>query len=475
VEKPPGHAFISYVREDAHHVDQLQQALEAAGISVWRDTEALWPGEDWRQKIRHAITDNALVFIACFSSHSAARAKSYQNEELLLAIDQLQQRRPDDPWLIPVRFDDCPMSDYDLGGGRTLASIQRADLFGDRYEEQMKRLGTSIQRLLGQRPAAQDARPPGPGTGAGKASAAPQSAPQARPGPRAARRTSGQRVSAAFVMPPAKNETRAFTPRWRAARGHEGAAAIRSTERIFDHIAYRSGADQPPAFLISAIVPCRPLGDSQPGPDGMRQQFGLLVTRPAFMDLIAEADAIGPGCGWRPMAGRGRILLESHLCASTRDPDQFPVASVKLILPDQDRPTYGSDPGQADLLVRINLPSRKAGLPQWRERFARALALPRQLAAFLTGELKVPTLARPAEACLRIVARQDSPAGLPEVVDVSMFETLSAPNVPNEFHECQITDPNGNEISTAARKLALDLAEALHATGYEQALDSSSR
>jgi hypothetical protein len=70
VGQPAGHAFISYVREDAHRVDQLQRDLEAAGISVGRDTVDLWPGVDWRMKIRRAITDNALVFIACFSNGS---------------------------------------------------------------------------------------------------------------------------------------------------------------------------------------------------------------------------------------------------------------------------------------------------------------------------------------------------------------------------------------------------------------------
>ena len=29
-----GHAFISYVREDSSHADQLQRILEAAGIPV---------------------------------------------------------------------------------------------------------------------------------------------------------------------------------------------------------------------------------------------------------------------------------------------------------------------------------------------------------------------------------------------------------------------------------------------------------
>jgi hypothetical protein len=32
VGKAAGHAFISYVREDAHYIDQLQRDLEAAGI-----------------------------------------------------------------------------------------------------------------------------------------------------------------------------------------------------------------------------------------------------------------------------------------------------------------------------------------------------------------------------------------------------------------------------------------------------------
>jgi hypothetical protein len=114
-----GHVFISYVREDLADAERLQRELEANGIPVWRDTASLWPGEDWRAKIREAITRDALVFIACFSSRSAARRKSYMNEELLLAVEQLRQRQPDNPWLIPVRFDDCQVPGFELGPGRT--------------------------------------------------------------------------------------------------------------------------------------------------------------------------------------------------------------------------------------------------------------------------------------------------------------------------------------------------------------------
>jgi hypothetical protein len=150
VSSYPGHAFISYVREDSDEVDVLQCALEEAGVVVSRDTASLWPGEDWKGKIRDAITHNALVFIACFSSNTTARRKSYQNEELLLTIEQLRLRKPGDPWLIPVRLDDCDIPDFDLGPSRTLASVHRADLFGPSRYRATERLVAAAQRLLEQ-------------------------------------------------------------------------------------------------------------------------------------------------------------------------------------------------------------------------------------------------------------------------------------------------------------------------------------
>jgi hypothetical protein len=141
--KGPGHAFLSYVREDRLAVEQLQRVLEAAGIVVWRDTN-LQPGEDWRSRIRQAITRDALAFIACFSANSASKEISYQNEELALAIDQLRLRKLGTAWLFPVRLNDCAIPDLNIGGGRTLASIQRADLFGEHREEGIARLVAAV-------------------------------------------------------------------------------------------------------------------------------------------------------------------------------------------------------------------------------------------------------------------------------------------------------------------------------------------
>ncbi|NRQ36301.1 toll/interleukin-1 receptor domain-containing protein [Nonomuraea sp. NN258] len=148
-ETLPGHAFISYVREDKDRVDRLQDILESAGIRVWRDIDDLWPGQDWKIEIRNAITSGSLAFIACFSEHTQARQTSYQNEELLLAVDQVRLRPPGAAWLIPVRFADCAPPEFDLGAGRTLGSLQRVDLFGSSWERGTARLVAAVLKILG--------------------------------------------------------------------------------------------------------------------------------------------------------------------------------------------------------------------------------------------------------------------------------------------------------------------------------------
>ena len=145
----PGHAFICYVREDRDRVDRLQQILEAAGIEVWRDTTEIRPGQDWRHEIHQAILSNSLVFIACFSENSARRGKSYQNDELADAAAQMRLRPPGESWLIPVRFTECAIPEFDLGGGRTLGSLHYVDLFDEGFDDGAGRLVAAIAQVLG--------------------------------------------------------------------------------------------------------------------------------------------------------------------------------------------------------------------------------------------------------------------------------------------------------------------------------------
>jgi TIR domain len=142
------HAFISYVHEDSELVDALCDVLEAASIAVWRDREQLWPGDEWKVQIRRATQRGSLAFIACFSEHSVAKERSYQNEELVLAVDEYRKRTPGHPWLFPVRFDDVDLPEFDLGAGRTLDSLQRTDLFGAKREPELTRLAVRISSVI---------------------------------------------------------------------------------------------------------------------------------------------------------------------------------------------------------------------------------------------------------------------------------------------------------------------------------------
>lgn len=143
------HVFVSYVSEDGDAVDALCRVLEAAQIPYFRDRKSLGPGDEWKRKIRDAIRDGSMVFLACFSWQSRARDKSYMNEELTLAVEEFRRLAPGRTWLIPVRLDDGPIPDWDLGAGRTLGDLNHVDLFGEGYAAQAASLVTTIHRVMG--------------------------------------------------------------------------------------------------------------------------------------------------------------------------------------------------------------------------------------------------------------------------------------------------------------------------------------
>lgn len=143
------HVFISYVRQDSAEVDKLCDLLKAANIAYWRDRESLGPGDAWKRVIRDAIQDGTAVFLACFSANQRAKEKSVMNEEIGIAVEEYRLRRPGKTWLVPVRFDDGDIDDWDLGANRSLRDINYVDLFGDRYTTEAVKLITMIQDVFG--------------------------------------------------------------------------------------------------------------------------------------------------------------------------------------------------------------------------------------------------------------------------------------------------------------------------------------
>jgi hypothetical protein len=43
--------FISYARHDLNHIQQLERALQAHDVSVWRDQESIYGGQQWPKAI----------------------------------------------------------------------------------------------------------------------------------------------------------------------------------------------------------------------------------------------------------------------------------------------------------------------------------------------------------------------------------------------------------------------------------------
>ncbi|HXD32964.1 MAG TPA: TIR domain-containing protein [Pyrinomonadaceae bacterium] len=124
------HVFISYVHDDKDLVDQLANDLRALGVEVWLDRERIRPGERWKDAIRQAIGKGAF-FLCCFSAHYESREKSYMNEELTLAIDELRQYSAERTWFIPVLVSRCEIPSRSIGAGETVRDLQWVDLYTD--------------------------------------------------------------------------------------------------------------------------------------------------------------------------------------------------------------------------------------------------------------------------------------------------------------------------------------------------------
>lgn len=121
------HTFVSYVRADSERVRRLCHSLNERGIKTWLDREELQPGQRWKQEIKGAIKEGAF-FLACFSSAYRDRQRTYMNEELTLAIEELRLRSTDRAWFIPVLLDPCEVPDRSIGGGESLRDLQWVDL-----------------------------------------------------------------------------------------------------------------------------------------------------------------------------------------------------------------------------------------------------------------------------------------------------------------------------------------------------------
>ncbi len=129
--------FVAYVVEDLALARRLCEGLTAEGCSPWLDKDKLLPGQNWPRSIERAI-EISDAFVACFSTRSISKRGEFQSE-LRWALDCARRRPLDSVFVIPVRFDDCPVP------RRISDHVQYVDLFSD-WERGVKRVARSIRR-----------------------------------------------------------------------------------------------------------------------------------------------------------------------------------------------------------------------------------------------------------------------------------------------------------------------------------------
>lgn len=134
--------FIAYALEDAEAVDNLYDALQAAGMQPWMDRRSLQPGQNWPRMIESAI-ESSDFFVACLSSNSVSKRGGFQSE-MRFAFDVARKHPLDDAFFIPIRLDECRVP------SRISRELQYIDLFPD-WENGLDRLIAAIRRHSKQR------------------------------------------------------------------------------------------------------------------------------------------------------------------------------------------------------------------------------------------------------------------------------------------------------------------------------------
>lgn len=102
--------FICYAREDLNAAYRLYNELTNAGMLPWLDKKHILPGQNWKVTIKKAIKESR-YFIALMSSVFTSK-KGYNQTEVKLALDTLDEYPEEDIYIIPVRLDDCRIT-YD--------------------------------------------------------------------------------------------------------------------------------------------------------------------------------------------------------------------------------------------------------------------------------------------------------------------------------------------------------------------------
>lgn len=110
LEMEPGAVFLSYASEDRPVVDALKQELEAAGVDVWFDRDALGGGDDYEKKIRRNI-ESCSLFVPILSRNTLTSRRRFFRLEWDWAERVAVQAPPNQRFIVPLVVGDVSPND----------------------------------------------------------------------------------------------------------------------------------------------------------------------------------------------------------------------------------------------------------------------------------------------------------------------------------------------------------------------------
>jgi molecular chaperone DnaK (HSP70) len=140
-----GHVFVSYVRENSAAVDRLIEDLRTHGVDTWIDRRNIPAGALWESRIAEAVSA-ATLFIACFSEEYGARSETFMNRELELAAEEIKRQAKKPNWFVPVLLSPCGLPALEIGGGKTVKSLQGVGLFLD-WQKGIRDIAAAVRPL----------------------------------------------------------------------------------------------------------------------------------------------------------------------------------------------------------------------------------------------------------------------------------------------------------------------------------------
>ena len=122
--------FVGYAREDDQRATELYTKLKGMGFRPWIDSEDMPPGKEWALEIQKAMHESDFVII-CLSNNSVSE-RGFVQRELQTAVALYEEVPEGRMFLLPVRFDECPMPGQ-------LSKFRYTNLFEDRGLDKLAR------------------------------------------------------------------------------------------------------------------------------------------------------------------------------------------------------------------------------------------------------------------------------------------------------------------------------------------------